>query len=35
LQGETGSLKTQGEAGEVVDAEFDFGFDGHGGKLNY
>ena len=27
---ESGSLKAEGQAGEVVDAEFDLGFDGHG-----
>ena len=29
LQGESGGLETMGEAGKIVDAEFDFGFDGH------
>jgi hypothetical protein len=30
LHGEAGGLKAEGQAGEVVDSEFDFGFDGHG-----
>jgi hypothetical protein len=30
LEGEAGGLEAVGEAVQVVDAEFDLGFDGHG-----
>jgi hypothetical protein len=29
LQAKTGGFEARGEAGQVSDAEFDFGFDGH------
>jgi hypothetical protein len=32
MQGEAGGGKAEGQAGQVVDAEFDLGFDGHGKK---
>jgi hypothetical protein len=30
LHGEAGGREAVGQCGQVVDAEFDFGFDGHG-----
>ena len=38
LQGESSGLETRGEAGEIgelVEAEFDLGFDGHGFKRSF